>query len=366
MIPEIRSISGPPGERGIMPTEKKGKTVRRLSSVILEYLLLSAAVSLFSFLFLYTTSESISSVYLLRQDIMLTEVQESVFLLWLRSICGAAAIFIFIVLFLFMLGQRLSYLITIAKGIDRLRENKMNYNIPLEGNDELTVLAGNINYLAASQREIQRREEEMKNEREAWVRSLSHDIRTPLTSMLSLTEFMRDKEPVSHEEIRSYIELVYNKCQQIRELTSQLMDRKDCSLENVDDLGFLFAQLAQEWSGILEERFSCTVDLSKLEHFDGRVDICSLHRIMDNLISNTEKYAPPDSSVSLTIQSEGHRILLIQKNEKRETWGAPPESHKIGLDNIRQIAALYNGKAETADTDRAFEIRITLHIPPAL
>lgn len=339
---------------------------RKLSFVILEYLLLSALVALFTFLFLYSMSSSIGESYLLRREITISEIQDAVFHTGLRSVCIIASILIFIILFLFMLGQRLSYLITITRGIDKLQENRMDYDIRLEGNDELTQLARRINYLSASQRELSRREQELKEEREAWVRSMSHDIRTPLTSMMSYSELMMKKEDPAPEEIKNYIDLVYSKCQQIRQLTSQLMDKNEGSRERIDDIRLLFEQLAAEWEEILDEHFSCSVQFSGFCSFSGMADIHSLRRIMDNLSSNVQKYADPSAPVCLDLHSSGRQVILVQTNEKTPESSVTGESHRIGLENIRQIAALYGGGVEVADSDNSFRIKITLDIPPCL
>ena len=169
----------------------KGK---KLAVVILEYLLISVLISLFVFCFLYFLSGSIVENYFWHHGIVLTEVQKRVFSVWLRSVCGLAGLIIFVVLFLFMLGQRLSYLIQIIQGVELLKEKEMETRIPLEGDDELTRLAETINFVAASRRELDQRERQMQEEKEAWVRSMSHDIRTPLTSMVSYSELLLDKE----------------------------------------------------------------------------------------------------------------------------------------------------------------------------
>ena len=70
-----------------------------------------------------------------------------------------------------MLGQRLSYLIQIIQGVELLKEKEMETRIPLEGDDELTRLAETINFVAASRRELDQRERQMQEEKEAWVRS---------------------------------------------------------------------------------------------------------------------------------------------------------------------------------------------------
>lgn len=340
---------------------------RKLSLEILEYLFLSVVTGLFTFLFLYTMASSIGKTYLTNNGIELTVPQNTVFHMWLRSICGIGSILIFIVLFLFMLGQRLSYLLTITRGIDQIRESRMDFDIPLEGNDDLTRLAESINYLAASQREIDRKEKQLKEERDSWVHSLSHDIRTPLTSMLSYSELILEKEGITDAEARSYADLIYRKSLQIRQLTSQLMDRRDGNRESVADIRFLMEQLAGEWEEILEERFPCSVDLSGCESFPGSVDIHALRRIIDNLTSNTEKYAAPSSPVRLFIHSKGQTVTIIQENKKPQNTNLrtiPPESHRIGLENIRQIAALYDGFVDVEDSDTFFRITILLKIPP--
>ena len=71
---------------------------------------------------------------------------------------------------------------------------KKKFYITPEGNDELTKLAESINYLSESQNDIIRKEKEMKEKRELFIRSLSHDIRTPLTSIIAYSDFMIDKK----------------------------------------------------------------------------------------------------------------------------------------------------------------------------
>lgn len=347
-------------------TKKNRSGTRRLSSVILEYLLLSALISLFSFLFLYTTSVSIGESYLLSRGISITDLQDMTFHIWLKSICITASILIFIVLFLFMLGQRLSYLLAIIRGIDALRTDWNEKDIPLEGNDDFTRLAESINFLSASQRELTRRENALKEEREAWIRSLMHDIRTPLTSLLSYTELMMNKSAPSENEIRTYASLVYSKADLINELTTRLMENRDGTWENVDNIGFLAEQLAEEWEEILEDRFQCASDLTECSSLSGAVDIFSLRRIMDNLASNIEKYADPHHPVNLVIKTDGQNLIFTQTNRKKMTESTTAESHRIGLESIRRICSLYDGSADVSEDEASFHICITLRIRPFL
>lgn len=344
--------------------KKKTEKSKKLSVVILEYLILSALISAFIFFFLYGVAASIAENYFLAGEIQLTDVQMRVFHVWLRSICGFAGIMVFVILFLFMLGQRLSYLIQIIEGVERLQENQMDHRITLEGADELTKLAETINYLSASQRELSQKEARMKEEREAWVRSLSHDIRTPLTSMISYAELLLGKEEADKEELRDCLALIHTKSLQIKELTDQLMERDRANWEPVRDVGFLFSQLAEEWQEVLEDRFQCGIKLSGLEDLEGLVDIYALRRIFDNLASNVEKYADDSQPVRLEVLREDRNLSLTQRNGIRRQEGIVRESHKIGLANIRKLAALYDGKAEIKEEAHQFQISIDLYIRP--
>lgn len=333
---------------------------RKLSAVILGYLLLSALVSVFVFIFLYTMLHSIADTYYSRRGIILTEMQEITFQIWSRSLCAIAVIVIFIALFLLMLGQRLSYLLTIIRGIEKLRQDDSDFDIPLEGNDELTRLAGSINFLSAYYRELNHREQALREDRETWVRSLAHDIRTPLTSMLSYSEFMMGKETLSEDEIKTYIQLVHAKSEQIRQLSSHLVEKETRNLENIDDIHLLFEQLTEEWLTVLEERFTCITDLSGCRSIPGKLDVRALRRIMDNLASNIEKYADPSDPVYLTVKTTGYQIFLLQRNRIHRDTVPVSESSLIGLKNIRQIAAMYSGTVEAIENEGIFQINISL------
>lgn len=351
-----------------MQTDTTQKTAkpRRLSFVILEYLLICALISVFTFFFLYSTSVSIGESYLLRRGLSLNEIQDMTFHIWIKSVCTIVCILIFIVLFLFLLGQRLVYLLTIIQGIDSLRLGQDNRQIPLVGNDDLTVLAESINFLSASRRELDRREQAVQEERENWIRALLHDIRTPLTSLLSYTELMTEKTVVSPEEFKAYTGLVYQKADLINELTTRLMENREGSWEHIEDFHFLAEQLTQEWEEILESRFICKTNLSECEAISGYIDIFSLRRIMDNLASNIEKYADPDHPVALDVCTHEQTLVFIQTNKKKPLESVTASSHLIGLESVRRICSLYQGSVEISEETNKFCIRITLNIRPFL
>ena len=347
----------------------KGKSFAR---EVLEYLFLSFLVSAFLFYFLYHTCISIAETYVLDRAIRVTSEQAAAFYMWLRSACILAAVFLFLVLFLFLLGQRLSYLLVLIKGVESLREHPGDFSIPVEGQDEFAALAEGINFLAATQAELNHREKEISRKREELIRSLSHDIRTTLTSLLSYSEYLEQKEQLESEEVRSFISLVHSKAGQMKLLTEQLLETGKSAeepgtpLDEISDLHLLFRQFLDEWESLLEDQFVCHTTLTCPREFSCFLSVSDLHRIFDNLISNIEKYADPGHPVEFSIEADETSVIMIQKNKIRSLNGNMPESSKIGLENIQKTADKYRGSADALQNDDIFEIQIQLYFPSFL
>ena len=98
---------------------------------------------------------------------------------WMLNLCLLLSVVFFLVLFLVLLGDRLSYIRTITQGIDRLKEGQGDWAIPLQGNNELTTLAETINAMNAARNAVREKEKTLNEERETLIRTLAHDIRTP-------------------------------------------------------------------------------------------------------------------------------------------------------------------------------------------
>lgn len=352
MIREIQSILKPHGERDTMSNRRK------LTHEILGLFGISVAISIFFYKFLSMTSNSIVEAYVLQKDILLTESQRWMLNSWIPNVSFVMAAILFVFLFLLLTGQRLRYIRDIILGIEALRMHRMDYEIPLEGNNELTELAERINFLAKTEKELQVKENLLREEREGFIRAMSHDIRTPLTVIKSYSEYMQNKESVSEEEIRQYAELIDQKAVQLKEMTDRLLNGGR-ALEKIENGKFLMEQLVSEWELMLEEEFNCDIDMSGCPEFAGEYDIQELRRVFDNLASNVKKYADVIDPVVLTVYKEADFLVIDQTNRLRKEI-AEVESNGIGLDNIRKIVEQYQGTMNVEQSSEFF--RITLQI----
>ena len=344
-----------------MSTERK----RRLTHELIGDMGISLVISLFVFCFLYFMSSSLAERYMQAREIVITDTQSRVLGAWIMSLCIAACVIVFIVLFLFMSGRRFSYLAAIIKEIDSLGNPGERISVQIEGNDELTELARSINYMSAAQAEIVEKEKQLRERREIFVRNLSHDIRTPLTAMISYSEMMRDRGELTREEAEKYTDMMLRRSTQIRELTDRLLDEGRSEPERIDSVKLLLEQLFEEWAETLEEGFECEMSITG-EDGAAEADVYAIRRIMDNLASNVRKYADPGRAIELSAQisragESGMRIVICETNAVKEEI-SQEESRGIGLDSIRRIAELLGGGVKTAEADGGFSVTVTLYL----
>ncbi|MBQ9990160.1 MAG: sensor histidine kinase [Lachnospiraceae bacterium] len=342
-----------------MWNREKQQKRRKLSEEILGLFGATAAVALFFFTFFSKAVISLAISYSDKNGISHTEDAEWMINSWIQSVSFFASMVTFIVLFLFLVGEKLAYINQITLGIEALRMHRMDYQIQLQGNNELTELAERINFLSRTEKEFQEKEATLQKEREELIRALSHDIRTPLTSLISYTEFIQRKNSLERQEIEEYISMVHKKAGQIKELTNLLLEEGIQKQTEVIDGRLLLAQLMDEWEMELEEDFTCHTDLKECPNFSGRFDIQQFRRIFDNLASNIRKYADSNKEVSLRIFKEDKRLVILQQNRCRKNV-ENVESSKIGIDSIRRIAKGYGGNIEVTHDETEFSIKIIL------
>lgn len=331
---------------------------RKFAHELLGLIGISALVALILFLVVTNIAVTIAEVYCLENDVPMTEFDWMTVDRWIFGSGAVIAIGCFSVLFLCLLRERMAYIRTIAAGIDALGAGQEALELPMQGNNELTALALAVNDMAAARQQIREKEQTLAKEKDQLIRTLSHDIRTPLTSILAYSEYLAEAD-LPAEERKKHLLMVRRKAQQIRELTDILLDGGKRNLERFENARLLMEQLAQEWAGELEDRFSVSLDLDGCSAFSGNFDVQELRRILDNLGSNVTKYADPASPVCLAV-STAEKSLVIRQTNAVLSAAAPSDSYGIGLNSIRRIAQHYSGRVTTQQTGQQFAITIEL------
>ena len=331
---------------------------RKLSHEILGLIAIAALLSLILFLVLSGIATGITEEYIFNHDIPTDEFDWIALYQRIYTIAAVLSCIAFSVLFLAMMQSRIAYIQTITEGISQLQGQPKKLDLPLKGNNELKHLAEAVNDMSEAQLALREKEQALAQEKEQLIRALSHDIRTPLTSILAYSDYLTTREEITPAEQKNYLGLIRKKAEQIRDLTAILLDGSKRNLEYFDDGKLLMEQIVEEFQEELEE-FALTVDFSNCPPFSGTFDVQELRRIFDNLSSNVRKYADPAKPVSLSVGLENGALLIHQANtvlpEKSQS-----ESYQLGLNSLRRIAQHYGGSVAVDERVAAFSITIIL------
>ena len=208
-----------------------------------------------------------------------------------------------LICFLLFIWGRISYISKIKTSVAIIAEGDLTHRAPLKYRNELRDLAEDINFMTSElEKEDQKRSEFMTN--------ISHDIRTPLTTILGYIEMIKKEKYDSKEEMNKYINIIERKGLFLTTMMEDFfqyskLTSRDIVLnyENLE-LNELARQLFEdEESGFEERSLKLELELSNEPvYIYGDSDL--LARAVNNLLSNSLKYSKPNTVVKIKISKE--------------------------------------------------------------
>ncbi|MBS6643836.1 MAG: HAMP domain-containing histidine kinase [Clostridiaceae bacterium] len=275
----------------------------------------------------------------------------------------------FVAVFLMLVRKKLKYITRIEKGIRILEDGSEEYRIPECGRDELYSLAHTINQMSDSlHREIEQKDR-IQRERDEMITSLSHDIRTPLTSVLFYLDMITDKK-CSGEQAENYMKKAKSQAYHMKKLMDDLFSYSYAVWEAAPDKSEIYdgnelvVQLLGDLLEALEERGFKTKLYYEVERpFALQAEVAQLRRVFDNLGTNVGKYAVKEETVEFWVRLDGDQMRLIQENPMREEE-IEVESYGIGIKASQKIIEKMGGSFTYRSKNYRFQAVICLPIFP--
>lgn len=275
--------------------------------------------------------------------------------------CAVIAFILFVVLYLLSTRKLIRYICKLNDDVHILEGGNLEYEVSVEGNDELTDLARSMNSMRTAFRQQLASENALHRANKRLVTEMSHDLRTPLTGMMLYLEILRSHRYQTEEELQDYLEKIDAKAQHMKQLSDHLFAY---SLEKSPERGEL--QTAEQafgeaLSGVTDELrtggFRVAASVTWPPCFV-QADRESLRRILENIVSNIGKYADPSAEVVLnSIDMEeycGFSVMNACAAREEE----PPESSGVGIESIRSMMRQMSGLCTVEQTEAAFEITL--------
>ncbi len=252
-----------------------------------------------------------------------------------------------------------------------LGSGDLDYQVTVQGKDELSLLARGLDNMRMALRESNEKEAEITAANRRMITEMSHDLRTPLTSLFIYTEILGKKAAKDPRQAMEYVRKIEKKARQIKRLSDNIFEYALITEETKAELGEpqtlreLFYDPLSEMTAYLGER-GYTVELrpdtgSGSERRQIRVNEEYINRIMDNIVSNIEKYADKSMPVRIeTIYTEKYGGLVFRNGtvrdagDRRMTEG----STNIGLHNVEKMMKNMSGYCRVKQTECIFELSL--------
>ena len=343
---------------------RNGLGARSLTVQLLENVVLSLLAAGFSFVASFL---ALTGARLLLARLGYDRLPEEAVLRYgMIGVCGTVAFVFFCVCYTALIHRKLRYIQMLKEELDAMAGGELERPVPVLGYDELSELAAGMDEMRRSFLAHLREEDQIRSANSQLVTAMSHDLRTPLTSLMAYLELLDRHKYTDEEQMRHLIRQSLVQSRAIKSMTDKLFEyflvyatEWEQPVMETMDADDLIGPIWREYAFTLEsEGFRVQLEEGPLQ---GRVSVNLplLRRAFDNMYSTLLKYADPARLVVISCRRSGDEMALDVKN------GVSPqrdrkESSNIGLNTCRRVFRLHNGSFDTVEEDGVFFARMTL------
>ncbi|MFD2116406.1 sensor histidine kinase [Paenibacillus yanchengensis] len=294
---------------------------------------------------------------------------------------------LFFVYFILLQWTLFKYFIKLNTTVKKIADGELhlNYQIPIRKSNPFGMLAFNVNQLSfrlAAALEEERKAEQAKNE---LVTNVSHDLRTPLTSVIGYLGLIEQDRYRDEIELRYYVQIAYEKSLRLHTLIDELFEytrmRHDSVVLHKEQLNLveLLGQLLAQYHVTLQEEGMEGKMMSSSKSIMLEADPTMLARVFENLIANALHYGKEGKYLDIHVERRGEKaaVHVINYGEPISVMDLPhifdrfyrvdrSRTHwkggsGLGLAICKSIVEKHNGQIEVNSADE--KTVFTIYLP---
>ncbi len=257
----------------------------------------------------------------------------------------------------------------ITEATEQYASGNMHYEFSVDSEDEIGYLAATLSYMAG---EIARADDDQKK----FVANVSHDFRSPLTSMHGYLEAMQDGT-IPPEMHQKYLGIVLNETDRLTKLTNSLLTLNNLNtsgmlLDVTDwDVNSAIRNVAATFGGTCMER-GITFDLILTgETLYVRADRGKIEQVLYNICDNAVKFSHNDSVITIETTEKHNKVFVsvkdtgigIPKDDLKSVWdrfyksdlsrGKDKKGTGLGLSITKEIIRAHDEQINVISTEGA-------------
>ncbi len=278
---------------------------------------------------------------------------------------------VFILILFLLIHQKIRYINRLDQELRILGSGNLEYPMTIRGNDEITTLAEGIERLKNSILEQQLMKDTAEKANMELVTAMSHDLRTPLTSLIGYLELLTMERYTDKMQMQSYLHHCREKAFQLKRMSDRLFEyflvygkrERQYQFQVLPCESLLEDLCNSQFFDWQEQGGSLDCRIQELTQWV-QVDSEYLQRVIDNLLSNLKKYG--DTKYPLEIRAEEKEGMLhiqIQNHVKKQD--NLKESTQIGLRTCRKIMEEHQGTFGWYAEGACFAVELALPLTGA-
>lgn len=310
-------------------------------------------------------SEKIGAVLIVSSFNDIYELLEAINLKWLILTVVISIVVAFIVFFVSQLI--LAPLKNILETIKKISEGQLHQRIELGGKNEYTEIADAINNMTEQL-------EQVESSRQEFVSNVSHELKTPLSSIKVLSESILLQEEMPTEMYREFLQDINSEVDRMTNIVNDLLalvklDHREAALNIKEtDVNKMIQDIMKRLYPLAEKK---NIELLYESNKDMTIeaDEMKLSLAVSNLIENGIKYTPDDGMVKVTIDGDHQNVFItvqdtgiglseeeqgkvfkrfyrVDKTRDRETGGTG-----LGLAITHSTVMLHNGSIKIVSSE---------------
>lgn len=257
----------------------------------------------------------------------------------------------------------------VSKGVDEYGKGNLSYRITKYKNDEIGRLAVSLNYMAE-------KIDESEHYERAFIANVSHDFRSPLTSIKGYLEAILDGT-IPHEMQDKYLKIIISETDRLTKLTNNILTLNNMETRNghlnisAFDINSVIKSTLDTFEG------TCKTKNIKfaLEFVDEAIivkaDIDKITQVLYNLIDNAIKFSNPNSYITIKVSERGEKAYVSVKDTGigipadaiGKIWdrfyktdlsrGKDKKGTGLGLSIVKEIIKKHNENIDVISTEQA-------------
>ena len=225
-------------------------------------------------------------------------------------------ILVFTVTFMILQEKSLRYITKISDAMQNISEGDLNVTVEVEGDDEFSSMAANLNKMVEDLKELMDKERESERTKNELITNVAHDLRTPLTSIIGYLELLSGDVKLEPEIQKKYINIAYVKTKRLEKLIEDLFGftkmnygKLSMHVGQVDVVKLLSQLLEEFYPSFVDKNLSYELQSNvpvKVITADGNL----LARLFDNLINHAIKYGADGKRIMVKLHADDEIVTV--------------------------------------------------------